>query len=594
MKISKCILAAVIATTALAMGSCSSSGGDSLVDRIDYLAVRESDNSDWGFYSPDGEIKFADEFKNRPSSVVEGYFSVKENDGYSLYKFGDKLEVVKDAEGLRSIGYMVDGLIPVTVPKERISVIDGSGEKKFTLDPIGGKEIVSAAAGFCDGLLMVKTEEGNYGFVNTKGEVAIKPKYSEANNFSEGYALVGTYNKDKDETTFMVIDKKGETVFTLRKGMKPNAEMFNSGLLAVRDSNDRIVFLDTKGEEVFKCPSKVKHVRDYDNKYIVFIGDDYKDGVLDFEGNTVIRPKYESIQIISTGSFLASQEDRAVVLNADGEETLRIDDYESVSWVGKFGYLAEERRTKCFLDKEGKPVKNAEFYRVNIDPSADAFLNSDYFNTEAVVKDVCSLITDKGVDKYVIGEGPGAHFSNPADYTYRSQVLIDDLSKQGYRYSISVYAEFNMSMADYSYNFNGYDYQRNDYWREGCELYSMRFSISTETDWGNSGSEAIVSQLKDNGFKIAAQTEKGTSTYAALLTKGDLIVLVNSEKGSTSGNVAVAKSEPSLIDNIKSNIDYVNRTEKRSSEEEEEASEDYDYADSCAVEVEEVVAEDYY
>lgn len=303
MKIKHCIFAALATMASVGLWSCGSGSSADNYANIDYLPVQISNDGNWSFYAPDGTVKFTDEFKQRPTVVYNGYFSVKEGDGYSFYKVnGDKLELVKDAEGLKDVGYMEEGLVPMTFPKERIAVYNGDGEKKFTLEPVKGKEITSCAGGFSEGMMVVEDEDGNEGYVNTKGEMAIALKYTSASPFFEGLAVVAAKGKE-DETKYMVIDKKGETVFTIRNGMEPYNRRFYKGKLVVKDANDRIVFLDTKGEVVFKCPAKVIGIGGYNDKYIVFRTEDSEWGLMDFEGNTTIRPKYNSLVIIDTDKF---------------------------------------------------------------------------------------------------------------------------------------------------------------------------------------------------------------------------------------------------------------------------------------------------
>lgn len=105
------------------MTSCSHDNGRDFP--YDYLAVQKEPDGLWSFYSPDGDLECKDEFKNRPSDVVDGYFFAQEdNPGLlSLYKFSDVHHAV--ASGFDQLGYMGDGLIPATRDKKRISLLNG-------------------------------------------------------------------------------------------------------------------------------------------------------------------------------------------------------------------------------------------------------------------------------------------------------------------------------------------------------------------------------------------------------------------------------------------------------------------------------------
>lgn len=546
------VLISLGALAAVGLTGCNSSGSNDPYAKVDYIPVKETEKGNWSFYAPDGKLLYPDEFKNEPSLVIEGYFSVAENDGFTLYHAGDKPEVVGEAEGLKSVGYMSDGLIPVTFPKERISVLNTKGEKVFTVEPVKGKEIISCASGFSEGYLRVNNEDNLEGYLNTKGEVVIQPAYYYAYDFNEGYAVVGKRGEDGDDDKFMVIDTKGEVVFNIRSGYGRYYNQFMYGKLVVRDANDHIVFLDTKGETAFKCPSKVSSVDGYNSKYIIFCGEDSEYGVMDFEGETIIRTKYSGIEFVGDDKFLCSTDDRVVVLDAKGEELLRFDDYESVRYLGKFGYIGVGKRIFEFLDVEGKPVKNAEFTDLSYQAAQGYNVQSDYFNTEAVVADICSMINPKGVGDFAIGEGPGAHFSNPSNYFYRSSVDLDDLDKSGYRYSISARARFSKSMGDWDYAFNGYEYNRREYWNPGCELQYIDISITTQTDWCNDGPAAITNGLKKEGFTLIGEA-KGDD-YVAGLTKGSVIVCVTGTKGYSSSSVVVGADNARNLEDVKQMI----------------------------------------
>lgn len=552
MKAMRNVLISLGAVAAMGLTGCNGSTGNDPFAKVDYIPVKETEKGNWGFYAPDGKQIYPDEFKNEPSMVIEGYFSVAENDGYTLYHAGDKPEVVGEAEGLKSVGFMSDGLIPVTFPKERISVLNTKGEKVFTIDPVKDKEIVSCAGGFCEGLLRVNNQDDLEGYINTKGEVVIAPAYYYAYDFHDGYAVVGKRGEDGDDDKFMVIDKKGEVVFNLRSGYGRYFNEFMYGKLVVRDANDHIVFLDDKGETAFKCPSKVTSVYGYNTKYIIYSTEEGEYGVMDFEGETLIRPKYQDIEFVGDDKFLCSTDDRSLVLDAKGEELLRFDDYERVRYMGKFGYIGIGKRIFEFLDAEGKAIKNAEFVDLSYSAFAGYSVQSDYFNTEAVVADICSMINPKGVGEYAIGEGPGAHFSNPGSYTYRSNVDLDDLDKSGYRYTISARARFSKSMGDWDYAFNGYEYNRREYWTPGCELQFIDIYISTQTDWCNDGPAAITRGLQKEGFKLIGEA-KGDD-YVAGLTKGSVIVCITGSKGSSTSNISVGADNARNTEEIKQMI----------------------------------------
>ena len=80
-------------------------------------------------------------------------------------------------------------------------------------------------------------ENGRYGFVDTRGKVAIPAQYDEAHNFSEGIAMV-TLNCDN-----YAIDLQGERLFTARFDRCMD---FSGGLLAF-ERGGKWGYMDTSG-----------------------------------------------------------------------------------------------------------------------------------------------------------------------------------------------------------------------------------------------------------------------------------------------------------------------------------------------------------
>lgn len=410
-----------VALLALMGGACNSSNSDD--GMVDYLAVQVEQDGKWGFIDPDGKVKYPDEFKNPPSCVVNGYFSVEEGNGYTLYKAGDQPEAVKNATDLKAVGYMNEGLVPVVRDKARITIIDGNGTDKFTLEPVNGKEIVWCSLAYSDGMLMIKTDDDKSGYINTKGETVIKPEYTEAWDFNEGLAVV-----EKDDKTF-VINKKGETVIKIKKDWIPSTT-FNYGVLVVRDNNDHVLFMDKKGETT-KCPAKVKDIADYNSDYYVFT-DGANCGVMSRKDDKIIvRAKYASIQIMEGNRFLCSDAKKHVILNSKGDVEKDLDEYEYADNCGKFGILATEKNSYVLLNEKGEFKKGCEYYGINPGSSACPSVLSDYFSIDAMANNVTERFTTSGFGKINIGMKPSAFLSNPSNYLNKSRISPDSLRGNG-------------------------------------------------------------------------------------------------------------------------------------------------------------------
>lgn len=359
------------AILAASMASCSSSTID---EQVEWVPVKNDDG--WGFMNPDGEIVLKGEYENRPSCVVNGFFSVEEGEHYALYEFDEKKpKVVKGCDDLASVGTMCEGLIPVAKKGERITVLDDSGEKQFELAPVKGKEITSCAGYYSEGLLWFTTEEDKSGFVDKDGKVVIAAKYDGVMEFHEGKAVVGT-KTDDGEWKYSVIDKDGEVLFKVKSGYAPMSG-FIEGRMAVRNhENDACGFIDDDGEFT-KCPSKVKNIYQFNDDYYVFENEDDKCGVMSFDGEVVLSAKYLDVQIMKNGNFLVRKKDSCAVYDADGEMVADFDDANRAVQVGKFGVIVEGNDDMySYYETDGEQVKGVEFK--NWDLSIRGSVHSDY------------------------------------------------------------------------------------------------------------------------------------------------------------------------------------------------------------------------
>lgn len=533
--------------------SCSFFGSEDAA--VEYMAVQIDEDGNWSFMNTKGELVLEDEFKNQPSGVANGYFSVKEGEKYVLYKFDEKKPTVVVDE-LMEVGYVAEGLVPTVTEKNRIAVLKKSGEQAFVLDPVKGKEIISSATGYSDGMLLVRNEDYKLGFVNTKGECVIVPKYDSASEFSEGLAVVGEEKEVKDgenETKFSVIDKKGEVAFTLAKNFTPYSN-FNYGLMVARDKNEHPVFLDKKGEVVTKCPAKVKYVNEYNKDMYVFGNEDYECGVMTMDGETILRPKYDYITFTEDGDIVAADDDKAEVFNSKGESQYVINDYKNVRALGAFGIVGKDKKTYQFFDKEGKPIKNAEFNDYSASLSLFNSIHSDYFNMEGAVASLVNNITDTGYGKYKFGATPQSVKGGEPTYSesYSTRLELEDMPK-GYRFSTSGYAMFSESMARYDYN--PYTYSGDYRWNADSKLEGVDMYLNAETVMGKSAVEAFTKALEAKGFKkIAATNDKSENAFASLLAKGDTVIGVFSEKDSYRVNVTVIKDASGLFRSNAENV----------------------------------------
>lgn len=516
-----------LAITAAFLSSCDKDSALDAYANVDYIPVKETEKGNWGFYSPDGKVLFEDEFKSRPSLVINGYFSVEESDGYTLYKFGDKLTPVPEAEGLKAIGGFNENLIPIVRPKERISVIDKRGETQFVINPIDGKEIERCVEAFVDGMLGIKNEDGLYGFINNKGEAVIPPQYKEISYFHNGMALVKL-----KEDGYSFIDKQGQNILQLKKDYKPLRDQFVYGYLPVRDSNDRIVLLNKKGEVSVKCLGSVRSIVAMGKKYYIFMNDNEMYGVASYDGDLIINPKYEYIQLIAQSKFLVRENEKDPIFGVEKiinkivnerEETILTfdDEYKYIFWMGKFNYLLDNGKVVMFLNQDGKFIKNTEFYNVNTYDNYKE-LESDYIDVAPVIDYIISLLNSNGVGKYTFGSSPSQYFNNPRDFVYRETIDLKDLQRSFKKVKISCTATFSKKVSS---GIQMIDLSIKDcHWEEDCELKSFDILIDSNSEWDRDNTQMLIDELEQDGFTILSHDDY---PYEVALMKNNIILVIH-------------------------------------------------------------------
>ena len=372
MKLTQLLLPGAVALVGLFLGACSSGTID---DNVEYIPV-STDGNTWGFMSRDGEIILDGEYDNCPSVVYNGYFSVgTENDHYALYTFDKKRPtIVKNCDDLTSVGAFSEGVVPVCRAGERITLVDGNGEKVATLDRVKGKEITVCDAIFCDGLLLAQNEDGKMGYLGHDGKAAIAFKYDRAGTFSEGLAYVGV--RSGSDERFSVIDTKGEKVFSLKSGHRPT-NIFHEGYMSVENREGGCGFYDKKGEFT-KCPSKVKWIGEYNADVYVFRGDNYNYGLMSRDGELLLSAKYD-VMSICNDKVVARKDKNVIIFNLKGDEEARISDASAFISYSNFPIMVKSDGEFTCYTLGGELIKKSDFKDYNAFLSIGG-VRSDYKN----------------------------------------------------------------------------------------------------------------------------------------------------------------------------------------------------------------------
>ncbi len=542
----KIYIITVFAVLAAIMTACSESKSS---NSLDYIAVKTSKDAKWGFIGPDGKMLYEEEFEKTPSPVINGFFTVEENDGISVYKAdAKKPELVPGCEDLVDAGYMIDGVIPVTHKNERIKLVDASGKEKLTFMPVDGKEIIGVNRTIIDGTLCFMTADNKCGLINTDGKVLVPAKYDLLTYAGEGMVFVGTLTTPDSlgmtKVEYSLLNKDGKEITKFKDRMNLHSQFIDGKALVMKSDENIPGYIDKKGN-FSKLPAKVHGFGEFFNgKEFAFITEDNKTGLMNLEGEILIRPKYESLGLYSEDKFYVKDGDKKwSILSKTGEKEKTFDDFEYfISMYSnnlnktKFEVIAGEKDHQYdFYTFEGKSITQESFYALNFIVKS-SLIYTDYFNAEEVGKRMASYINDNGVNGVLFGTEISKLLPEGAKamtYSNEYSLALPDISG-GYKWTLKINAETADPIASPEYTTKTETYWFSTYSRQVLSGYKFNnakvvaFSIVAESskDFADDATKAIIEILKQHGFKqINIDDYEGESL--AVLKKGKVGVNVN-------------------------------------------------------------------
>lgn len=298
MYIRKLIISLSLCLIGMAVTSCGNSSH--------YIAVQLVGSDLWSIVDLNtGEVIHKDEFKNKPSAIVNDKFCVRNNIGTFEYFTIDNVVKPINKERYLYATSFTDNDVAIVVPAGKgIKLIDGNCNVIASLN-----DTITEAKEFSHGYAAVK-EKGRYGkwgYINENGEVVINLSYDYAHGFSkDGIAIVedrmySVLARPAVQTTqYHAIDAKGNKLFSLDAGEYQAVGKFSDGYLPVHKQNGEIVLLNKTGKEVCSIGHFDEYIYDLESRdftngeyYIYKENDSY--GLKKMTGEIAIRAKYDNI-----------------------------------------------------------------------------------------------------------------------------------------------------------------------------------------------------------------------------------------------------------------------------------------------------------
>ena len=467
---------------------------------IEYLPVKVDKNDMWGFIDNEGNVFLEDEFQEKPSPVIDGIFSIKEGETYSLYRFDKKCPKLILNE-LVYVGLPQCGVIPVTKKDSHIEIIDYDGNTIFTLNEIDGMPVSFCMPYFVENHIVVYFEQGDRiraAVVDKNGNVVIKPKYNLIQIISKDIFLVKdtTITKsDDDFENYYCITSKGKKIRDIKiQGAEDffYSETFSSegikSYLCVQQ-NKKLNIFDYKGKEIIKCNKKYKAIRDIKNDFIIVSNENYDKGVINKEGEKVLSCKFNDIVITEDG-FLAKRDEKETYCfyNTEGEKIAETD-WIDIEGTNGFGFLANDRTLddgnygfEYIIDSKGRVVsKQSDVYEINDDVDIDV-IYSDFLDYSSIINDIKNAISyDLAGHGIKIGESYEDLISKCDLKTIDDEVLYisyEYIKRQNYDITVTLFTFINSVGLTVIYSAN----KESELREQIFDSFSKEYAITSDSE----------------------------------------------------------------------------------------------------------------
>lgn len=521
------LLAMLIAVFMLA--SC---GGDTFSSKVEYVPFKSDKNNKWGLISVDGKVLFDDEFDEMPTIAMNGRFFVKGKDGYELYIAEDSPKQVGSTVWKEVCDFSED-VTPAVERGKAIVLINRDGETVKDMAKLNGKTVVRMTR-FLDGVSIFENADGYSGTVDTNGNIVIGADYVNLIHLGEKRLLAvhkkyeTAYKKaEQEKIKYSILDMKGKVLGEIDgKKIASLGFGFMNGVMAAGVTKDDDVcygLMDEKGEWVVEPSRKVRSITDVKGKNFIFISSERKFGIMNFDGEVILRAKYDALRFISDDVLAAYDEDkdrdeRWKLINIEGEQ-VGDEHFRSLETANlgdsKLCIVETDEDNYDFMDYDGQYIKREkglDIYDIGFNSAAYS-VESDYVDMDELVRALG--ITKDGFDNFKVGMGAEAAIKmvqandstisvDAEDYTYRTYV---GYTKDLHITNASCMVSFDSPAGEavtktVTENFYGYTFSRN-------ETVGYKFSATSAVS-------GVSASFSTNSGKLEG---KGKALYKALATK---------------------------------------------------------------------------
>jgi len=341
---------------------------------VQYLPFQAEADGDWGLISPDGEVLFADEFKEQPTIATNDRFFVKNSDGlWEMYTATEKPQKVGDE--YVSICTFARGcdVTPAVRKDKGVEFIDKDGNVKFKFDEVNGKKVESCSSFNAEGQAVFSIDYGELnGVVNTKGNIVIKPKYGLIQSYGGYfYAIEQPLSEIGKDYTWKLLDQNGKEICSYKSSKYfspippavPNTyrgTFMVDNKIAVRSLDDETGIIDKDGNVVLKPSKKFFNIDAFDGTTMIYANSDTLCGARTIDGEDIVRAKYKQLLPMKdfSGYFAKKEKDEGWILLNEKGERIGTEEYDSIiaaPWSKIFVQMS--KNDWGLIDKKGNEIK---------------------------------------------------------------------------------------------------------------------------------------------------------------------------------------------------------------------------------------------
>ncbi|MCQ2286202.1 MAG: WG repeat-containing protein [Bacteroidales bacterium] len=520
-------------------------------EKVDMELIPVFKNEKWGYVDQKGTYVINPQFE-RATYFSEGLALVSNNKGDIGY-INKKGEFVINAKYKRGTNFK-EGLAFVVAEGEAPTCINKKGEVIFTLTQAEG------VMEFKEGLAAFYThdEDGEklFGFVDSKGRIAINPQFKDVSFFCDGLAMV---KNSEDECGF--INKKGNYV------INPQFERASYFIeeRAIVLIGDEYGFIDTKGKYVIN-PQFDKALAFYNGYSAVLQGDQW--GFIDKDGRYAINPQFDFAYgfLYDEPYALVLSNNKWGFIDKKGKYVIN-PQFDFASWFVDGIAIAESGNKYGLINKKGEYIVNPQFDGIPLPAYNFQYVESDYYDCA----EFFSMFLEQFDATHVDGLQQGACLKN---IKLPKSTNVDDFLPYSIYLKKNLKLSQDITLKRIEYAFSDRTYQYSDSWWSYERIMNKDAAIASilyEFDLRNNATnkaEVIAHKL----------VEKLKNIYNGRIWEQENVTLISSDNfyfvvayayGGIELYVALDKS---LFKSLEKN--FSGKDETTSPEEEEEIDED--------------------